>query len=294
MKKRILAFGLAALLAVSATGCGKTTTDNTTETTTPEATSATEETPAATTVADGDNKIVIGVTPVPHKDIADVAKAALEAQGYEVEIVEYNDYVQPNTALEEGDLDANYFQTLSYLESQNEERGLHLLSVASIHAEPMGIYSKTVDSLENLPDGATIAIPNDTDNEGRALHVLADAGLITVPEDGNIMPTDITENPHNFTFVEIEASGLPRQIDDVDAAIVNGNYALGADLGNTSNVLYTEEITGDRITLRGNIIAVKEGTENTQKVQDIIAAFQSEEVKQYINDTYAGAVIPVF
>jgi D-methionine transport system substrate-binding protein len=108
------------------------------------------------------------------------------------------------------------------------------------------------------------------------------------------MPADITENPRNFTFVEIEASGLPRQIDDVDAAIVNGNYALGADLGNTSNVLYTEEITGDRITLRGNIIAVKEGTENTQKVQDIIAAFQSEEVKQYINDTYAGAVIPVF
>ena len=270
MKKRVLALALAAIFAVSCVGCG------------------------SQKAAENDKKIVIGVTPVPHKDIADVASKALTEKGYEVEIVEYTDYVQPNTALEEGELDANYFQTLGYMDGQNTERSMHLVSVASVHAEPMGIYSKTTTDLASLADGATIAIPNDTDNESRALRVLAETGLITLPEEGDVTPADILENPHNFQFEEIEAGGLPRMLDDVDAGIINGNYALEADLGNTSNVLYIEEIVGEKVTLRGNVIAVKDGTQDSQKVQDIIAAFQSKEVKQFINDTYAGAVIPVF
>ena len=270
MKKRVFALALAAILALGCVSCG------------------------AKQAADNDKKILIGVSPVPHKDITEVAASALKEKGYEVEIVEYTDYVQPNTALEEGELDANYFQTLGYMEGQNAERDMHLISAASVHAEPMGIYAKNIADLASLPDGAVIAIPNDTDNEGRALRVFAETGLISVPAEGDITPADITENPHNFKFQEIEAGGLPRMLDDVDAAIINGNYALEADLGNTSNVLYIEEITGEKITLRGNVIAVKDGTQDSQKIKDIIEAFQSEEVKNYINDTYAGAVIPVF
>ncbi|KSV59707.1 MetQ/NlpA family ABC transporter substrate-binding protein [Acetivibrio ethanolgignens] len=270
MKKRVLALALAAIFAVSCVGCG------------------------SQKAAEDDKKIVIGVTPVPHKDITEVAAKLLEEKGYEVKIVEYTDYVQPNTALEEGELDANYFQTLGYMDGQNAERDMHLVSVASIHAEPMGIYSKSIADLTSLPDGATIAVPNDEDNEDRALRVLAETGLIAVPEEGKITPADITENPHNFQFTEIEAGGLPRMLEDVDVAIINGNYALEADLGNTSNVLYIEEIVGEKITLRGNVIAVKDGTQDSQKVKDIIEAFQSDEVRNYINETYAGAVIPVF
>lgn len=270
MKKRVLALALAAVFALGSVGC------------------------STQKAAENDKKIVIGVTPVPHKDITEVAASALKEKGYNVEIVEYTDYVQPNTALEEGELDANYFQTLGYMDGQNTERDMHLVSVASIHAEPMGIYAKTIEDLASLPDGATIAIPNDTDNEGRALRVLAETGLVAAPEEGDITPADLTDNPHNFKFQEIEAGGLPRMLDDVDAAIINGNYALEADLGNTSHVLYIEEIVGEKITLRGNVIAVKDGTQESQKVKDIVEAFQSEEVKNYINDTYAGAVIPVF
>lgn len=270
MKKRVFALALAAVLAVGCVGCG------------------------GQKAADNDKKIIIGVSPVPHKDIAEVAASTLKEKGYDVEIVEYTDYVQPNTALEEGELDANYFQTLGYLDGQNEERDLHLVSVASVHAEPMGIYSKSCADLASLADGAVIGIPNDSDNESRALRVLAETGLISVPAEGNLTPADITENPHNFQFQEIEAGGLPRMLDDLDAAIINGNYALEADLGTTSSVLYIEEITGEKITLRGNVIAIKDGTQESQKVKDIIEAFQSEEIKTYINDTYAGAVIPVF
>lgn len=270
MKRKFISFALILVFVLSLAGCG------------------------SQKAADNDKKIVIGVTPVPHKDITEVARKVLEEKGYEVEIVEYSDYVQPNTSLEEGELDANYFQTLGYMDGQNAERDMHLVCVASIHAEPMGIYSKNTSDLNSLADGATIAIPNDTDNEGRALRVLAETGLISVPEEGDITPADITENPHNFKFEEIEAGGLPRMLEDVDAAIINGNYALEADLGNTSNVLYIEEITGEKINLRGNVIAVKSGTQDSQKVKDIVEAFQSEEVKNYINETYAGAVIPVF
>lgn len=270
MKKKALALVLAGVLALSCVGCG------------------------GQSAADNDKKIIIGVSPVPHKDITEQAASALKEKGYDVEIIEYTDYVQPNIALEEGELDANYFQTLGYLDGQNEERSMHLVSVASVHAEPMGVYSKSAADLSALPDGAVIAIPNDTDNEARGLRVLAETGLITVPEEGNITPADIIDNPHNFQFEEIEAGGLPRMLDDVDAAVINGNYALEADLSNTSNVLYIEEITGEKVTLRGNVIAVKDGTQGSQKVKDIIEAFQSEKVKQFINDTYGGAVIPVF
>lgn len=270
MKKRVFALLLAVICAGACVGCGSKE-------------AATDE-----------KKIVLGVSPVPHKDIAGVAAKNLEEKGYQVEIVEYTDYVQPNTALEEGELDANYFQTLGYMEGQNKERNMHLICAASVHAEPMGIYSKSKADLASLPEGATIAIPNDTDNEGRALRVLAETGLISVPEEGDITPADITENPHGFQFEEIEAGGLPRMLEDVDAAIINGNYALEADLGTTSNVLYIEEITGEKVTLRGNVIAVKDGTQESQKVKDIIEAFQSEQVRTYIKDTYAGAVIPVF
>ena len=243
-----------------------------------------------------DNKISIGVTPVPHAEIVnDVVVPKLEAAGWDVEVVEFNDYVQPNTSLEDGEIDANYFQTIRYLEEQNKERGLHLVEVAGIHLEPMGIYSKNYKSLEELPDGATIAVPNDGSNESRAIKLLADNGLITLAETEDLYNlTSIAENPHNFEITELDAANLPRSLDDVDAAVINGNYALEANLNPEKDALAAELADSDESYKYINYLVVKEGNEESTKTKALIAALQNDDVKNYIEEKYSGSVIPAF
>ena len=243
-----------------------------------------------------DNKIAIGVTPVPHAEIVnDVVVPKLEAAGWTVEVVEFNDYVQPNTSLEDGEIDANYFQTIRYLEEQNKERGLHLVEVAGIHLEPMGIYSKNYKSLEELPDGATIAVPNDGSNESRAIKLLADNGLITLAETEDLYNlTSIAENPHNFEITELDAANLPRSLDDVDAAVINGNYALEANLNPEKDALAAELADSDESYKYINYLVVKEGNEESTKTKALIAALQNDDVKKYIEEKYSGSVIPAF
>lgn len=243
-----------------------------------------------------DKKISIGVTPVPHQEIVKAAVVpALEKEGYKVEVVEFNDYVQPNTSVQEGELDANYYQTTRYMENENKERKLDLVAVAEIHLEPMGLYSKTLKNISELKDGATIAIPNDGSNESRALALLADNGLIKLKETEDLYNlTNIVENPHNFKFSEIEAASLPVTLSDVDAAVINGNYALGAGLNPKNDSLILESTDSASIKQYFNDLVVKKGNENSEKIQALKRAFTSDEVKKFIEEKYEGSVIPAF
>lgn len=275
-KKSILSVVLAGVLVLGLVGCGGTASN--------------------TGGADlkQDKTIKIGVSPEPHKAIVDAAVPLLEKEGYKVEITEFNDYVQPNTAVSEGSLDANFFQHLPYLNEQNESKGLNLVSVAQIHLEPMGLYSKKIKSLDELEDGATIAIPNDASNEARALKLLAANGVIKVLNGELVTPKDITENPKNLKFSELEAASVPRSVDDVDAAVINGNYAIPAGFEPTKNAIIIEDKDSEASKPYGNIIAVRKGDESTEKTKALVKALNSPEVKAFIEKEYNGAVIPVF
>ncbi|MBO4980545.1 MAG: methionine ABC transporter substrate-binding protein [Lachnospiraceae bacterium] len=303
--KKLLAKVLVAAFTVSVlTGCGSTEKGASAPAgSTPSSEATVESTSAAPAEVDGipvpegeDNVISIGVTPVPHAEIVnDVVKGKLEAAGWKVDVVEFNDYVQPNTALEDGELDANYFQTIRYLQEQNQERGLHLVEVAGIHLEPMGLYASEAKSLEELPDGATIAVPNDGSNESRALKLLADNGLIKLSETDDLYNlSNVSENPHNFEILELDAANLPRSLDDVDAAVINGNYALEANLNPQTDALVAELADSDESYKYINYLVVKEGNEQTAKTKALIAALQNEDVKKYIEEKYTGSVIPAF
>ena len=247
--------------------------------------------------AAGDDKtITVGATPTPHAEILNAAKDALEAEGYTLKVVEFTDYVQPNTALVDGDLDANYFQHTPYLNNFNKENGTDLAAAFDMHYEPFGIYAGKTASIEELKDGASIAIPNDGSNETRALLLLQDAGLIKL-KDG-IDPTsdatklDITENPKNLDIQEIAAEQLPRSLADVDLAVINGNYALQADLNAAEDSLITEN--PDYAKVYVNVVACRSGEENSDKIQALKKALQSDDVKKYVDETYKGAVVTVF
>ena len=244
----------------------------------------------------GDGKtITVGATPAPHAEILEVAKEVLAEEGYTLEIKEYDDYIMPNTAVEEEELNANYFQHITYLNDFNESNGTHLVSVGSIHYEPFGIYAGKTASLDALADGAQIAIPNDATNGGRALLLLAQEGLITLEEGAGITATvdDIVENPHNFEIVELEARLLPTTLQDVDVAVINGNYAIDAGL-NIADALAIESAEGEAATAYANVLVVKEGHENDEGIQALLAALESDEVKAFIDETYDGAVVPLF
>lgn len=276
-KKSIVSVVLAGILTFGFVGCGNT-----------------GSTGSSSADSKEDKVIKIGVTPKPHKEIVDVAVPLLEKEGYTVEITEFNDYVQPNTAVEEGSLDVNFFQHTPYLNEQNESRGLHLKSVAAIHLEPMGLYSKKITSLDEIQDGATIAVPNDPSNEARALKLLAANGIIKIKDGELITPADITENPKNLKFNELEAAAVPRAIDDVDAAVINGNYAIEAGFNPTTNAIIKEDKDSEAAKPYANIVVVKEGNENLEKIQALVKALTSDEVRDFINKEYNGAVIPVF
>lgn len=241
-------------------------------------------------------KIVIGASPSPHADILKVAKKELKKEGYELEIKEYSDYVQPNTALESGDLDANYFQHKPYLDDFNKKKKTHLVSAGTIHYEPFGIFPGKTKSLKNLKNGATVAVPNDTTNEARALLLLQDQGLIKLKDGAGLTATkkDIVENKKDLAIKEIEAAQIPRSLKDVDIAVVNGNYALQAGLKVNKDALATEDADSIGAKTYGNIVAVKKGNEKSAATKALIKALKSDAVKKYINDKYDGAVVPLF
>lgn len=239
--------------------------------------------------------IKVGASITPHAEILRSVSDELEKQGYKLEVVEYNDYIIPNTALESGELDANYIQHLPYLEDFNKENGTDIVSVADIHYEPFGIYAGKSDSLENLKEGAVIAVPNDTTNEARALLLLQDQGLIKLKENAGLTATvkDIADNPKNFEIKELEAAQVPKALQDVDVAAINTNYALEANL-KLSDALASEGADSLAAKTYANIIAVKEGNENAEKIKALIDAVKSEQVKKFIEDKYDGAVVPIF
>mgnify|MGYP000760885887 FL=1 len=237
-------------------------------------------------------KIVIGASPSPHADILKVAKKELKKEGYELEIKEYSDYVQPNTALESGDLDANYFQHKPYLDDFNKKKKTHLVSAGMIHYEPFGIFPGKTKTLKDLKKGATVAVPNDTTNEARALLLLQDQGLIKLKDGAGLTATkkDIVENKKDLAIKEIEAAQIPRSLKDVDIAVVNGNYALQAGLKVNKDALATEDADSVGAKTYGNIVAVKKGNEKLAATKALIKALKSDTVKKYINDKYDGAL----
>lgn len=274
-KKSILSVVLAGVVAIGLIGCGGANTTGTKD-------------------SKNDKVIKIGVTPKPHKEIVDIAKPLLEKQGYTVEITEFNDYVQPNTAVSEGSLDANFFQHTPYLNEQNQSKGFKLVSVGPIHLEPMGLYSKKIKSIDELKDGSTIAVPNDPSNEARALKLLAGKGIIKIKDGELITPKDITENKKNLKFSELEAAAIPRAMDDVDAAVINGNYAIEAKFNPAKDAIIVEDKNSEAAKPYANILVVKEGNEKQEKIQALYKALTSPEVKAFIEKEYSGAVIPVF
>ena len=237
----------------------------------------------------------VGASPAPHAEILEAVKDLLAQQGITLEIVEFNDYIIPNTAVESGELDANYFQHITYMNQFNESDGTHLVSAAEIHYEPFGLYAGKTKSIEELADGAQIAVPNDTTNEARALLLLQQEGLITLKEGAGITATkaDIAENPKNLDIVELEASQLPVRLADVDMAVINGNYAIDAGL-KVSDAVAIEAADGEAASAYVNVLAVEEGRENDPAIQALAAVMTSQEVKDFINDTYDGAVVAVF
>ena len=291
MKKRILlALGLVSLLALA--GCGKKAADTNTSESASESVSESAETSA---VSKDLKTITVGATPAPHAEILEAARAELNKEGYDLKIVEYNDYIQPNVALDTNELDANYFQHYPYLENFNKEHNTTLVSAGAIHYEPFGIYAGKTASLDALADGAKISVPNDATNEARALLLLEANGLIKLKDGAGINATkqDIVENPKNLDIQEIEAAQVARTLKDVDVAVVNGNYAIEAGL-KVSDALAIEDSKSLAATTYANIIAVREGDEKSDATLALIKALESDTVKKFIESKYNGAVVPMF
>ncbi|WP_419257999.1 MetQ/NlpA family ABC transporter substrate-binding protein [Campylobacter fetus] len=235
--------------------------------------------------------IKVGATPVPHAEILEFIKPELKKAGYDLEIKVFNDYVIPNLAVEDGDLDANFFQHIPYLNEFNANKSTHLVKTVGVHLEPMGVYSKKLKSLKDLKDGAIVSIPNDPTNESRALDVLVNAKLIEVDLSARLRtPLDITKNPKNLKFKEIEAATLPRTLDDVDIAVINTNFAMNANLNPTKDALLIESKESPYV----NIVVVKDGNQNSKKIKALDNAINTDSVKKFISDNYKGAVVPAF
>ena len=291
--KKLLALTLALVLCLGLAACGGGTS---TDTDTNADTSSDADTNGDATTNSETITLTVGATPNPHAEILAQVKDDLAAEGIDLVVKEYSDYVVPNTAVEEGDLDANYFQHTPYMEKFNEENGTHLVSVGKIHYEPMGIYPGLTKTLEELPDGATIAVPNDATNEARALQLLAAQGLIELKEDAglNATPNDITSNPKNLQFKELEAAMLPQTASEVDLSVINSNFAMEGGMNPATDALASEDADSEAAQTFANIIAVKEGHENDPAIQALVKALQSDKVKEYIEKTYSGAVVAVF
>lgn len=255
--------------------------------------SAKTETAAAPETAKTELQVLkIGASPVPHAELLNLVKEDLKAEGIDLQIIEFTDYVKPNLSLNDGEIDANFFQHVPYQDNFNKEHGTEIVSVGTVHVEPLGLYSKKVKSIDELADGAQIAIPSDAVNGGRSLILLAQSGLIKLSDQAGLEATekDIVENPKNFKFVAVEAAQLPRVLEDVDAAIINGNYALEADINPSTDSILLE----GKDSPYANIISVKKGNEVDERVAKLLKALQSDKVKEFINTQYNGGVVPAF
>ena len=244
--------------------------------------------------AAAEGTIKIAASPTPHAEILEAAKSILADEGWDLEVTEFEDYVQPNLVVESGDFDANYFQPVPYLVSFNEEKGTHLVDAGDIHYEPFGIYPGTKKSLDELEDGDTIAVPNDTTNEARALLLLQDNGVLTLKEGAGLTATvnDIESTTKDIKIQELEAAQVPRVLNEVAFAVINGNYAVEAGLSVADDAIAYEASDSEAAKTYVNIIAVKEGNENNEGIVALVDALKSDEIKDFINETYNGAVIP--
>ena len=275
MKKKILALALAGVLVVGAlTGCGSSKSESSDKKT-------------------DDKKITVAASATPHAEILEEAKTLLKDKGYELEVKVFDDYVQPNNVVESGEFDANYFQHVPYLEQFNEEKGTHLVVAGKIHYEPFGIYPGTKKDLKDIAKGDKIAVPNDTTNEARALLLLQDNGIIKLKDGAGIKATvnDIEENPNNIEIVELEAAQVPRVVNEVAYAVLNGNYALEANYTVKKDALAYEKSDSEAAKTYVNVIAVKEGNENSEKIKALVDVLKSDSIKKFINEKYDGAVI---
>ena len=244
--------------------------------------------------ADDDKTITVAESETPHSEILEAAKPILEEEGYDLEVTVFDDYVQPNEVVESGDFDANYFQHIPYLNSFNEEKGTHLVNAGGIHYEPFGIYPGTKSSLDDIADGDTIAVPNDTTNEARALLLLQDNGIIKLKDGAGLEATvnDIEENPYNVEIVELAAEQVARVAEETSYIVLNGNYALQAGYSVSKDALAYETSDSEAAKTYVNVIAVKEGNENSDKIKALVDVLKSDEIKDFINEKYDGAVIP--
>lgn len=282
-KKKLLLGAVAATLALSAfalAGCSGGSSSSTT---------------SSSSSSSDDKTITVGAT-IPHYDILkDAVAPILEKEGYTLKLTEFTDYVQPNNSVEQGELDANYFQHINYLDQFNAENGTHLVSVGYVHYEPFGIYAGKSSSLKDIADGATIAVPDDTTNEARALLLLQQEGLITLKDGAGLTATtnDIAENPKNLQIKEVEAANVSHVLADCDFGVINGNYAISAGI-DISSALAVESSEGLVAGQYGNVLVVKDGNQNSEKIQALYKALTSDEVKKYMEETYKGAVVPLF
>lgn len=275
MKKKILALALAGVLVVGAlTGCGSSKSESSEKKT-------------------DDKKITVAASATPHAEILEEAKTLLKDKGYELEVKVFDDYVQPNNVVESGEFDANYFQHVPYLEQLNEEKGTHLVVAGKIHYEPFGIYPGTKKDLKDIAKGDKIAVPNDTTNEARALLLLQDNGIIKLKDGAGIKATvnDIEENPNNIEIVELEAAQVPRVVNEIAYVVLNGNYALEANYTVKKDALAYEKSDSEAAKTYVNVIAVKEGNENSEKIKALVDVLKSDSIKKFINEKYDGAVI---
>ena len=285
--KKVLAIVLSALLLVAAlVGCASKSEP-----------ASNDNNASADTAASTDGKLEtlkVGASSTPHAEILEQVKDTLAAEGYDLQIVIYDDYVLPNQSLADGSLDANYFQHTPYLNSFNASNGTDLVSAAKIHYEPFGIYPGTKSSLDDIAEGDTIAVPNDTTNEARALLLLQDNGILKLKDGAGLTATvlDIEENPYNVEILELEAAQVPRVKDEVAYVVLNGNYALDAGFSVAKDSLAYEKSDSDAAKTYVNVIAVKEGNENSEKILALVGVLKSDAIRQYINDTYDGAVVP--
>lgn len=275
MKKKILSLAAIGLLTAGLfTGCGS------------------NEEKDADTAEKG--TITVAASETPHSEILEQAKELLAKEGWDLEVTVFNDYVQPNLVVESGEFDANYFQHIPYLESFNEEQNTHLVNAGGIHYEPFGIYPGTKTKLEDVEKGDVIAVPNDTTNEARALLLLQDNGLITLKDGVGLEATvnDIVENPNEIEIRELEAAQVSRVTDEVAFVVLNGNYALEAGYSVAKDAIAYESNDSEAVKTYVNVIAVKEGNEDSEKIKALVKVLKSDDIKKYINDTYDGAVIP--
>ncbi len=278
MKKIILLITLILTLSFALVGCTKANTNETSSN--------------AGNNSDKMTKIVVGATPNPHAEILNVVKPILAKEGVDLEIKEFTDYVTPNTALADKQIDANFFQHVPYLEDFEKKKNVKLVPLVKVHVEPMGAYSKKIKSKDEIKDSATVAIPNDATNEGRALLLLQKEGLIKLKDSNGLTqtPRDIIDNPKHLKFVELEAPQLPRTLQDVDLAIINTNFALEANLNPLKDAIFME----DKDSPYANVLVVRPDNQNDPAIQKLAKALNSEEVKKFIEDKYKGAIVPAF